>query len=133
MQSFNCCFLVWSYKNPSRPSSKRFGIPPTSAATTGTPKSMASPTEFGEFSIAEGQINTCVFKNLAHILSELSLPTNLTFSSRPFFLISFNKYFPYPDIFILSLIVSLAVITSPATYNTVSLYTLTTSASISST
>ena len=49
------------YSNPVSPSTTISGTPPTKEAINGTPRSCASPKEFGLFSMLDGQIKTCAF------------------------------------------------------------------------
>lgn len=79
------------YKNPSSLCVNMFFTPPTSELTTGVPKIIASPTEFGEFSIDEGEANTFANKYCSFISSAFKLPKNTILFSRLYCLISFSK------------------------------------------
>ena len=67
--------------------------PPTSAATQGTPSSMASPRELGEFSMVDGSTNTFASRNACFISSPLRLPRNSILSSTPYCSARSARYF----------------------------------------
>ena len=69
-------------KNPFFLCSIKLETPPTSDATIGVPKSIASPIELGEFSIEEGEIKTLDNKNRSFICSALNCPKKIMFSSN---------------------------------------------------
>ena len=72
----------------------RSGTPPTLAETTGMPSSIASQTEFGEFSMIEGHTNTLLFRYCSFICCAVSLPSIVTLSWRWPLRISPRRYFP---------------------------------------
>ena len=55
-------------------------IPPTSDATQGTPSSIASPSELGEFSIEDGHTKTLLSKRSRFIFSADKKPSNSFYS-----------------------------------------------------